>query len=75
MHPDQEIFHPPKYNKTIKYIAIVISFSVFSFFLYGLFGKHYGPTTELVYERKEIKKKSNKMEHTKGYLQDSRRIK
>lgn len=74
MHPDQKIFHPPASAKPLNYIAILIAISVFSFFLYGLFGEHYGEKTELVFERKDIKKKSKTMEYTKGYLRDSRRI-
>lgn len=74
MHPDQEIFHSPKGCKVVKYVAIVVAFSAFSLALYGVFGKHFGPTTTVVVERKDIKKKDKKFAYSQGYKRDSNHL-
>lgn len=74
MHPDQQIFYQSRSSKIVSIIAIIIYFSAFFFIIYGVVGKHYGQTTEKIIEKTTLKEKSKKMEHVKGYVQDSKRL-
>ena len=72
MHPDQKIFYPHKYVKGITAIAVILYFSAFSYIIYGFTGKHLGPVTTKIMEKRILKEKDKKFAHTKGYKQDSK---